>query len=80
LVYADDVNILGRSLHTIKKNTEFLVVVSKEIGLEVTADKTEGKRQLGRPRRRGEYNIQTDLKEMGWGGGMDSFIYLQLQK
>jgi len=37
---------------TIKKNAEVLVVVSKEIGLEVTADKTEGKRQLGRPRRR----------------------------
>jgi hypothetical protein len=34
LVYADDVNILGRSVHAIKKNTEALVVTSKEIGLE----------------------------------------------
>jgi hypothetical protein len=41
LVFADDVNILGRSIHTIKKNTEALVVVSKESGLEVNADKTE---------------------------------------
>jgi len=40
LVYADDVNILGGSVHTIKKNAEALVVASKEIGLEVNADKT----------------------------------------
>ena len=41
LVYADDVNILGGSEHTIKKNADTLVVASKEIGLEVSADKTE---------------------------------------
>jgi DNA uptake protein ComE-like DNA-binding protein len=40
LVDADDVNILGGSVHTMKKNTEVLVVASKEIGLEVNADKT----------------------------------------
>jgi hypothetical protein len=33
--------ILGRSVHTINKNTEALVSVSKEIGLEVNADKTK---------------------------------------
>jgi hypothetical protein len=37
LVY-DNVNILGRRVHTIKKNTDYLVVPSKEIGLEVNAD------------------------------------------
>jgi hypothetical protein len=41
LVYADNVNILGGSVHTIKKNTETLLVHSKEIGLEVNADKTK---------------------------------------
>jgi hypothetical protein len=41
LVYADDVNTLGRSIHTAKKNTEFLVIASKEIRLEVNADKTK---------------------------------------
>jgi hypothetical protein len=41
LVYADDVNILGRSIHTIKKRTEALVAASKENGLEVNADKTK---------------------------------------
>jgi len=28
-------------MHTLKKNTEVLVVASKEIGLEVNADKTK---------------------------------------
>jgi hypothetical protein len=30
--------------------------------------KPEGKRPLGRPRRRGLDSIKTDLKEIGWGG------------
>ena len=40
LAYADD-NILGRSVHTVKENSEALVVATKEIGLEVNADKTK---------------------------------------
>jgi hypothetical protein len=39
LVYDDEVNILGGSLHTIKENAEALVVASKGIGLEVNACK-----------------------------------------
>jgi hypothetical protein len=41
LVYVDDVNILGASIHTIRKNTETLLIASKEIGLEVNAEKTQ---------------------------------------
>jgi len=41
LLYANDINILGRSIHTIKKNTEALVVASKETGLQVNAKKTK---------------------------------------
>ena len=41
LVYADGVNLLGGSIHTIEKNTEALVVARKETGLEVYADKTK---------------------------------------
>ena len=39
LAYADDVNILGGSVHTVKENAEALVVATKEIGLEVNVDK-----------------------------------------
>jgi len=41
LAYADAVNILGGSVHTVKENAEALVVATKEIGLEVNADKTK---------------------------------------
>ena len=34
-------NILGGSIHTVKENAEALRVASKEIGLEVNADKTK---------------------------------------
>jgi hypothetical protein len=39
LVYAGDVNILGGSMHSIKKNTEAFVVASKEIGLGINVGK-----------------------------------------
>jgi hypothetical protein len=41
LVYANDVNILGRRIYVIKENAEVFVVASKENGLEVNADKTK---------------------------------------
>jgi len=53
LVYAVDVNILGRSVHTIKKNTEALVVASKAIGLEVNAGKTK-------------YVVMSQDQDAGW--------------
>jgi hypothetical protein len=39
-VYADDVNLLGDSVDTIKKNTQTLTDTSKEVGLEVNTKKT----------------------------------------
>jgi len=41
LAYADDVNILGGSIHTLKESAEALVAATREIGLEVSADKTK---------------------------------------
>jgi hypothetical protein len=41
LVYADDVNILGNNTDTIKKNTQTLINISKEVGLEVNTQKTK---------------------------------------
>ena len=37
----------------------------------VLVGKPEGKRPLGRPRRRWEDNIKTNLQEVGWGHGLD---------
>jgi hypothetical protein len=41
LVYANDVDILGGSIHTIRKNTDALLIASKEIGFEANAEKTK---------------------------------------
>jgi hypothetical protein len=41
LVYGDDVNILGGSVNTLKKNTEVSIVASKKTGLEINADNTK---------------------------------------
>jgi hypothetical protein len=35
LVYADDVNLLGDNIGTIKKNIGILIDMSKEVGLEI---------------------------------------------
>jgi hypothetical protein len=41
LVYVDDVNLFGDNINAIKKNTEALIGTSKEVGLEVNAEKTK---------------------------------------
>jgi hypothetical protein len=41
LVYANNVNILGGSIHTIQGNAEALLMSSKAVGLEVNVDKTK---------------------------------------
>jgi hypothetical protein len=41
LAYADDVNLLGDNIDTLKKNTETLIDASKEVGLEVNVEKTK---------------------------------------
>jgi hypothetical protein len=40
LAYADDVNLLGDNIHTVKKNTETLID-AKEVGLEINVEKTK---------------------------------------
>jgi hypothetical protein len=41
LIYADDVNLLGDNIDTIKENTKTLIDSTKEVGLEINAEKTE---------------------------------------
>jgi hypothetical protein len=41
LAYADDVNLLGDDIDTIEKNTETLIDASKEVGLEISLEKTK---------------------------------------
>jgi hypothetical protein len=40
LAYADDVNLLGDDIDTIKRNKEALINASKEVGLAVNVEKT----------------------------------------
>jgi hypothetical protein len=41
LAYADDVNLLGDNIDTIKKNTQTLIDASMDVGLEVNTEKTK---------------------------------------
>jgi hypothetical protein len=40
--------------------------------------KPEGRRPLGRPRRRWEDNIKIDRQEVGWGGAWTGSIWLRI--
>ena len=60
LVYADNINILVGSIYTITKNTEALVVVNKETGLEVNADKTKYMVKSGDQNAGLSHNIKID--------------------
>jgi hypothetical protein len=41
LVCVDDVNLLGNSVNTIQENSEILLEASRDIGLEINAEKTK---------------------------------------
>jgi len=59
LVYADDISILGGSVHTIKENAQTLMS-TKEIGIEVNADKTKNM-VMSRDQNAGRsHNMKTD--------------------
>jgi hypothetical protein len=41
LAYADDVNLLGDNIDTVKENTESLIDANKDVGLEINVEKTK---------------------------------------
>ena len=62
LVYADDVDTLGGSVLSMKKNTDALVVTSKETGLEVNAERSKYM-VMSRDQNSGQnHNIKLDNK------------------
>jgi sorting nexin-29 len=58
LVYADDVNLLGNSVNTIKENSETLLQASRDIGLEINAEKTKYMIMSCHPNSRQNQNIR----------------------
>jgi hypothetical protein len=74
LVYADDVNILGGSVHSIKKNAEDLVTSSKEIGLEVNAEKTKYAVMSRNQNAGHNHNVKIDSKSFEM---VEEFKYLR---
>jgi hypothetical protein len=66
LVCADDINILGDSVHTVKENVEAFVVANRKNGLEVNADKTKHM-VMSRVQNAGRsHSIMTERCLKGW--------------
>ena len=68
LLYADDVKILDEVIYTVKKNTEFSVVASKEIGLESNTDRSNYMVIFRVQNARGSHKIKRDnssIERMG---------------
>jgi hypothetical protein len=59
LVYADEMNLLGNSVNTIKENSETLLEASRDIRLEINAEKTKYTIMSPHPNSGQNQNIRT---------------------
>jgi hypothetical protein len=82
LVYADDVNLLGDSISTIKENTETLLEANGDVGLEMNAEKTKYMIMSRHPNSRQNQNIriasesfENMAKFNTWGDANKSELY-----
>jgi hypothetical protein len=62
------VQIWSNKIFTYKNNFSFVLNECATSVYRVLVGKPEGKRPLGKPRHRWEYNIKMDLLEVGFGG------------
>jgi len=73
LAYADNVNVLEGSVHTVKENAEALVAATREIGLEVSGDKTKYMVMSGDQNAGRIHSVRTDNSTFEW---VEEFKYL----
>jgi hypothetical protein len=62
LVYVDDVNLLGDSVNIIKENSGTLLEASRDIGLEINAEKTKYMIMSLHPHSRQDQNIRIAIE------------------
>jgi hypothetical protein len=58
LIYADDINLLDDSINIIKVNKETLLETSRDVGLEINAEKTKYMIMSRHPNSGQNYNIR----------------------
>jgi hypothetical protein len=59
LMYADDIDLMGDSINTMKENSESLLEASRDIGLETNAEKTKYMIMSRHPNSGQNQNIRT---------------------